>query len=76
MGYWNKIRVDFPEAFDWQAKMERQLGTTVLRVEGQKTPEGKRTSLPLYLDELDPMRGNYASEPSIKCGIICEGATT
>lgn len=73
MGYWNKIRVDFPDVFDRQAKMERLLGTTVLREEGPRAPDGSRTSLPLYLDELDPKRGNYKEEPSIACGIICEG---
>lgn len=73
MGYWNKIRVDFPEAFAWQAAMERKLGATVLREEIGKDENGKRLSRPLYLDELEPGRGNYKSEPSIKCGIICEG---
>lgn len=73
-GYWNKIRRDFPEAFERQAKMERILGTTAIRKEGPKTPDGKRTSLPLYLDELNPKAGRYKDEPSIKCGIICEGS--
>lgn len=74
MGYWNKIRVDFPETFDWQAKMERLLGHSICKEEGPKTADGKRTSIPVFLDELDPNRGNYKTEPSIKCGIICEGA--
>lgn len=73
MGYWNKIRRDFPEVFQRQSKMERILGTTVLRREGPKNADGSRTSLPLYLDELPPDAGRYESEPSIKCGIICEG---
>lgn len=73
-GYWNKIRQDFPEAFEAQAKRERILGTTVLRREGPKAADGSRTSLPLYLDELNPAAGRYDAEPSIKCGIICEGA--
>lgn len=72
-GYWNKIRRDFPHVFERQAKMERILGTSVIRKEGAKTADGKRTSLPLYLDELDPAAGRYETEPSIKCGIICEG---
>lgn len=74
MGYWNKIRVDFPEVFHRQARMERLLGTSVIRKEGPKTDGGKRTSIPLYLDELPPNAGRYDLEPSIKCGIICEGA--
>ena len=73
MGYWNKIRRDFPTVFAHQAIIERMLGTTVLREEGPLTADGKRTTLPLYLDDLDPNRGNYKTEPSIKCGIICEG---
>lgn len=74
MGYWNKIRRDFPDVFNYQAGMERMLGTTVLREEGPRAADGTRTSLPLYLDQLDPERGNYKTEPSIKCGIICEGS--
>lgn len=76
MGYWNKIRRDFPHVFMHQSIMERVLGTTVLREEGPLSEDGKRTTLPLYLDELDPDRGNYKAEPSIKCGIICEGIKT
>jgi hypothetical protein len=60
MGYWNKIRVDFPEIFDRMAKLERELGRTVLRDNG-----------PLFLDELDPTRGNHQTEPSIDCSLLC-----
>jgi hypothetical protein len=76
MGYWNKIRADFPEAFERQARMERLLGRSVLRQEGPKTEEGKRTSLPLFLDDLDPTRGDHRTEPSISCGIICEAPSS
>lgn len=31
MGYWNKIRRDFPDVFDRMAKLERELDHTVLR---------------------------------------------
>ena len=61
MGYWNKIRVDFPETFDRMAKLERRLGHTCLRDDGT----------PLYLDELDPERGNMATEPNIECSLLC-----
>lgn len=64
MGYWNKIRVDFPEAFDTMAKLERRKGYTVL-----KDPTG-----PVYLDTLDPKRGRLSDEPRIQCGIFCEDA--
>lgn len=62
MGYWNKIRGDFPEVFSRMAALERQLNHSVLQHDGQN----------LYLDELDPMRGNFASEPNIQCSLLCE----
>lgn len=61
MGYWNKIRVDFPDTFDRMAKLERTLGRTILRPGGEA----------LYLDELDPARGNFNSEPNIECSLLC-----
>lgn len=61
MGYWNKIRRDFPETFDRMASLERTMGNTVLRDNG----------LPLYLDELDPDRGSHADEPDMECSLIC-----
>lgn len=61
MGYWNKIRIDFPETFDRMAALERRLGHTVLRDDGQ----------PLYLDSLDPGRGNHASEADMECSLLC-----
>lgn len=62
MGYWNKIRVDFPDVFDRMAAVERSLGHTVLRSNGE----------PVYLDELDPNRGNYASEDATVCSLDCQ----
>ncbi len=70
-GYWNKIRQDFPEAFERMAAQERKLGHSICKNE-YRTPDGKRHSIPVFLDELPPDAGNYKSEPSIKCGIICE----
>jgi hypothetical protein len=61
-GYWNKIRVHFPERFAEMAKIERQVGATCIRI-------GKEL---VYLDTLDPSRGRYQSEPEIQCGIACE----
>lgn len=73
MGYWNKIRRDFPEAFERMAKQERKLGHSICKTEHR---EGKkRVSDPVFLDELLPTQGRkYSDEPPIKCGIICEGA--
>lgn len=65
MGYFNHIRKHFPEAFDKMAKMERELGATIL----SKRTKGKR--IRIYLDELDPDAGNYKAEPAISCGISC-----
>ena len=33
MGYWNKIRVDFPEVFERRAKQERKFGRTCIKPE-------------------------------------------
>ena len=66
MGYWNKIRVDFPEHFKRMADFEKRKGYTVL-----KEP---KTSQPLYLHDLDPNRGRYPKEPDIECGIACYAA--
>ena len=62
MGYWNKIRVDFPDVFERMGKMERHLGHAVLR---------DKDGL-VWLDELDPTRGNFKAEPNIECGVLCE----
>ena len=63
MGYWNKVRVDDPEVFARMAAQERELGHTVLR-----EPNGG----PLYLDELDPSRGNYKAEQVADCDLNCQ----
>lgn len=62
-GYWNKIRIDFPEVFERMAKQERELGVSIIR-----DGDGNR----VYLDELDPKSGNHLKEPSISCGIFCQ----
>lgn len=61
MGYWNKIRVDFPGRFAQMAKMERQIGHSINRQNG----------VPVYLDELDPAVGRDVPEPEIDCSIMC-----
>ena len=62
MGYWNAIRVDFPEAFEKTAKLERRLQHAIL-----KDKDG-----PVYLDELDPNRGNFKRDQPPACGFTCE----
>lgn len=68
MGYWNKIRVDFPEVFERMAALERKLDVAL----NKEYVDGKRTRI--FLDELDPNRGNYNGEPNVQCGILCEAA--
>ena len=65
MGYWNKIRVDFPEAFDKMAKYTRAKGVRLLK-------RGKDERF--FLDELRPDEGDYQKEPEVQCGIFCEMA--
>ncbi len=60
MGYWNHIRVDFPEVFTARAKMEREIGFPILG-----TKYG-------WLDELDPERGRHTPPIVDDCGIMCE----
>lgn len=66
MGYWNKIRVDFPEHFERMADLERKKGCTVLK--------DSQTSEPIYLHDLDVNAGNYPKEADISCGIFCHMA--
>ena len=56
MGYWNKIRVDFPEVFEKRAKLEREIGYSILKQ--------------CYLDELDPKRGRI-EETMEDCTVFC-----
>tara|TARA_R110000824_G_scaffold11232_3_gene48662 strand:+ start:800 stop:1525 length:726 start_codon:yes stop_codon:yes gene_type:complete len=58
MGYWNKIRVDFPEVFDYMAELEREIGASCMSS--------------TYLDELDPQRGYSVKPVVVECGIFCE----
>lgn len=62
MGYWNKIRKDFPEHFAKMAKLERFIGHAV-----NKDDYG-----PVYLDELDPARGRFKVDMPADCGFTCE----
>lgn len=57
MGYWNKIRIDFPEVFESRAKLERELDSRILKE--------------CFLDELDPNRGRMSEELMEDCSIFC-----
>ena len=63
-GYWNKIRVDFPEHFDRMAKLERFIGASITKEKGER----------VYLDELSPNVGDYPKEQNIECSIFCHMA--
>ncbi len=58
MGYWNKIRVDFPWIFLRRAKLERDIGHSCING--------------VYLDELDPCAGRMSKEIMQDCNIFCE----
>ena len=57
MGYWNKIRVDFPDVFASRAKLERKLGCSCING--------------VFLDELEPDRGRMDMEIMPECSIFC-----
>ena len=68
IGYWNKIRRDFPDTFLRMSLLERQLDASVLR-EDSRTFEGEDPSI--WLDGLDPERGNHSDEPDFECSLLC-----
>ncbi|MBS1369755.1 MAG: phosphoadenosine phosphosulfate reductase [Lentisphaeria bacterium] len=57
MGYWNKIRRDFPEVFAKRARMERDIGHSCIKG--------------IYLDELDSDAGRHEPPIDIECGMYC-----
>lgn len=57
MGYWNKIRTDFPEVFERMEKLEREVGHSCIKG--------------IYLDELEPGRGRMEDEVMSDCTIMC-----
>lgn len=71
IGYWNKIRVDFPVTFHRMAVEERRVGHAC---NSEEVTPGSRKKTPVWLDELDPARGDYKTEPEIECSIMCQVA--
>jgi hypothetical protein len=66
-GYWNKVRIDFPDVFARMAKVERELNVAINK---SYAGDGKRKRV--FLDELDPKAGRYESELPISCGLMCD----
>ena len=62
MGYWNKIRKDFPEVYESRAIREREIGFSIL----------KDVNGPIFLDELEPDRGKFDEEIQEECSIFCQ----
>ena len=58
MGYWNKIREEFPEVFAARAALERKVGGSCING--------------TYLDELDPEAGRDCEIIVPECGAMCE----
>lgn len=61
MGYWNMIRRDFSDVFERMARREREINHACCRPGG----------VPVFLDELDPDRGDIYDEPDVECGLFC-----
>jgi len=57
-GYWNKIRIDFPEFFERMAHAEREVGNSCLRG--------------VFLDELQPNEGREQKAITPDCGNFCD----
>lgn len=58
MGYWNKIRKDFPEVFERRERQERMIGHSCIKG--------------VFLDELEPDRGDMNTEIMEDCTISCQ----
>ena len=58
MGYWNKIRIDFPDYFNAMIEAERIVGNSCIK--------GK------FLDELDPNAGRQLKIITADCGNFCD----
>lgn len=56
-GYWNKIREHFPSTFWDFAKLEREIGYSIIK--------------DCYLDELNPGDGYYPNEIEPECDMFC-----
>lgn len=65
-GYWNKIRVDFPEVFETTSQIQDMLGPGSYFFRDRKS--GERISLRM----LKSTAGRFVDEPPVECGGVCE----
>lgn len=68
IGYWNHVRRHFPDTFDRMALLERDIGHAVL---SEEITPGTRRKTPVWLDELDPDRGDVLTEQPHDCSLVC-----
>jgi hypothetical protein len=64
LGYWNKIKVDFPDQFNRMAEMEKKINAKILKHNNER----------IWLTELPKDAGDYPTEQAIECGIFCQMA--
>lgn len=60
-GYWNKIRIDFPEQFEKMCKISKKLNVKIIKYKGKR----------IFLEELPEDYGNFGKEKPIECGLSC-----
>lgn len=57
-GYWNKIKIDYPEVFEEMATAERVVGHSCIKDK--------------FLDELKPEEGRGLEPVTAECGVFCK----
>jgi 3'-phosphoadenosine 5'-phosphosulfate sulfotransferase (PAPS reductase)/FAD synthetase len=67
VNYWKRIRLNFPDVFERMAKLEREVGFAINRVQRN----GKRRVV--YLDEFDSS-GPQGEDSTVECGLFCMAA--
>lgn len=67
MGYWNRIRVDFPDVFARMSALETEIGEPIL-----KHRSGPKKGERLPLAELDPSAGRFEEDQPGECGVLCQ----
>ena len=66
MGYWNKIRVDFPQRFEEMAALQEELGA------GANFFHNKASGARMSLRDLPVGAGRHKDEGDFECGTVCE----